>query len=78
MSEITLPSGRVVKLNLNAITIKEYRALFDDHPVDQDDELLAKATGLSVDELTGLGYADYRALVKAFFDTARDPLANPN
>lgn len=68
-----------IKIDLNVVTIREYRALFDKaQPQDEEDAIIAKACGITVDELLDLSQPDYRRLVKRFFDAAREPLADPN
>ena len=66
-------------IDLNRITIRKYRSLFDkDQPQEQEDAVIAKACGLTVDELLGLSQPEYRKLIHAFFDRAREPLQDPN
>jgi hypothetical protein len=70
---------RVFEVDLSQISIKEYRLLFEaSHPADQDDVLYARCLGLTVDELQALPLPDYRRAIKAFFDKAKEPLADPN
>jgi hypothetical protein len=68
-----------IKVDLSTVSIREYRALFDkDQPQAAEDATIAKACGITVDELLELSQPDYRRLVKRFFDAAREPLADPN
>jgi hypothetical protein len=68
-----------IKIDLSVVSIREYRALFDkDQPQDAEDATIAKACGITVDELLDLPQPDYRRLCKRFFDAAREPLADPN
>jgi hypothetical protein len=68
-----------VVIDLNKITIAEYRSLFDKNQTqDEEDQIIAKAAGLTVEELRALTYIEYRRLTAAFFDTAKNPLADPN
>jgi hypothetical protein len=70
---------RTFKVDLTQISIKEYRLLFDpSHTPLEDDALYARCLGLSVDELQALSLPDYRRAIKAFFDAAKEPLADPN
>jgi hypothetical protein len=79
MTNVTLHDGRVVGIDLHRIPMREFRKLLDtDQPQAEGDATLAKAVGLSVDELLDLSQPDYRALVTAFFKAAREPLADPN
>lgn len=69
----------VVDIDLSRITIREYRSLFDkDQKQEDEDAVLAKACGLTVDELLGLSQPEYRRLVQEFFAKAREPLSDPN
>ncbi len=68
-----------IKIDLSRITIREYRSLFDQDKTDaQSDELVARACGITVGELLDLSQPDYRRLLKRFFETAREPLDDPN
>jgi len=79
MSEPTISDGRVLTVDLTKISIREYRALFaKDQPQAEEDATLAKAAGLTVEELLELSQPDYRRLVALFFEKAREPLADPN
>lgn len=79
MADLTLAGGRVITVDLNRVSIREYRALFvKDQPQAEEDATLAKAAGLTVDELLELGQSDYRKLAALFFKLAREPLADPN
>jgi len=69
--------GYDITIDMNAITIREYRRLFaDDKPDGYDDEILARACNLTVDQIGELGQHDYRLLVREFWRVARDPLAS--
>ena len=66
-------------INLSLISIKEFRSLLDEkQTAEEGDVILAKACGVTVDEIQALPYPDYRRLVKAFYEKAREPLADPN
>lgn len=78
MSDLTLADGREIEIDLNAISIKEYRELFKSGQPDEEEfRTLAKACGMTAAEVEALGYVDYRRLLKAFIDKAREPLADP-
>ncbi len=69
----------MAEIDLNRITIREYRSLFDKEQKQEDeDAVIAKACGITVDELLGLSQPEYRKCIKAFFDKAREPLTDPN
>ena len=79
MADITLSDGREITFDLNKISIKEYRALFcPEQPDAEEYEFLARVSGLSADEVGSLGFDDWRRFARAFFEKARQPLADPN
>lgn len=77
---ITLSDGRQITPDLHLCSIREYRQLFSvENTQENEDALMARVYGLTVEELLGLSYPDYRLIVKEFFDVARNPVgANPN
>lgn len=76
--DVTLSTGAVLSVDLHRISIKEYRALFvPEQPQADGDATLAKAFGLTADELLELSQPDYRLAVKTFFDAAKAPLDDP-
>jgi hypothetical protein len=75
MFSITLKSGKEVTIDLYKLTVLEIRALLDKKAKDHDgDEILAKAVGMSVEELTELPFPDYRKLTRYFWQCVTDPL----
>ena len=78
MADYTTSDGRELNFDLNRVTIKEYRELFKSEDPNAEDQVYAKAAGVDVEELQTLGVEDYRRMVKAFFDKARQPLNDPN
>ena len=67
--EIVLDSGKKIVIDLNKITIKEYRGLFKpEQSEEQESETLAKVSGLSVDDFNSLGLADFKKLAKNIFE----------
>ena len=77
--DVTLSDGREIVFDLNRISIREYRALFDREQSEGDEyATLAKAAGMTADEVGALGYEDWRRFGQAFFKKAREPLADPN
>jgi hypothetical protein len=66
-------------IDLASVTISDYRKLGKSSMGDvSGDEILARAAGLSVDQVQALTYDDYRRLLRAFFKRAGEPLADPN
>ena len=79
MVTVTLSDGRVLEVDLTKISIKEYRRLFAESTTpDEEDVLLAPCFGVTLEEWQALPYPDYKAATKAFFERARNPLADPN
>ena len=74
-TNVTLSDGRLLSIDLNKITVKEFRQLVDPSTEKADeDALIARACGIEPDEIPGMGYVDYTRLVRAVIDAARDPL----
>lgn len=66
-------------IDLGKITIAEYRSLFKVEQSEADgDAIIGKAVGLTGDEVGALTMIDYKRLLKQFYATAREPLADPN
>lgn len=79
MADLTLSDGREITLDLNRITLEEWRNLFhQEQPEEEGDKILARVCGLEAGEIVKLGYLDYRRLTKKFFERAREPLADPS
>lgn len=79
MADLTLHDGREITFDLNAISITEYRSVFDPAANnDVSDAVVAKASCLTVEEVRALSLVDYHRLAKAFFGRAADPLSDPN
>lgn len=79
MADVTLHDGRELTVDLQLITIREYRTLFDrTQPQENEDALIAKCVGLSLDEYLSLSQPDFRRVVEVFLKRAREPLADPN
>lgn len=78
MPELTLHDGRTITLDMNRITIREYRALFDNkQDLDAENATLAKAFGIGADEFLDLSQPDFKRAAALFFETARAPLDDP-
>lgn len=79
MADVTLSDGREITFDLNKVTIREYRALFNAQQPDEDEyATLAKAAGMKPEAVSALGFEDWRQFGKAFFRKAQEPLADPN
>ena len=78
MSDLIL-DGHEITFDLEKITLREHRALFDaGQPQDEEDDFACKISGLTLDEYLGLSLADNKRFWKAYFRKVREPLADPN
>lgn len=79
MAEITLKSGKVITVDVSQMTTKEWRNFMNPKGTIEDENILiTKCTGLSVDEIEAMLYVDLREVVKAIILTAQNPLSVPN
>lgn len=79
MNTVKLHDGRELTIDLNAISIKEWRTMFSrDTEIDESDQILARIVGLSLAELQDLSQPDYRAVAVAVRDAGTAPLSDPN
>lgn len=76
---ITLSDGRELAVDLTKITITEYRRLFKNETTpEEEDAFLAPCFGLTLEQFQALSYPDYKRVTNAFFEAAKNPLADPN
>jgi hypothetical protein len=79
MADLTLEDGREITIDLTKINLREYRALFDaGQKPEEEDRLLSRVCGLTLEEYQTLPYPEWRKLTQKFFERARNPLADPN
>lgn len=79
MADLTLRDGRVIVFDLYQVTRAEFVAVAGGKLTpEQDDALLARVSGLTVEEVQALPQPEWRRLALAFFRKAREPLADPN
>ena len=65
-AKITLSDGRVVNVTSAKMTVREFRAFVSPGGgPEEDDAMVSKYTGISVDDLQDLTQTDYRTLVFA-------------
>ena len=75
MADIVLKDGREITIDLDAITISEFRRLLDkDQPNDEEDAIFSKVTGIDV---SALPFNEYRRVTAAFFNKVKEP-PDPN
>lgn len=78
MADITI-NGVDIDFDLEQITITEYRKFAKGQMLNaEDDIILAKVSGQTVEYIQALSHSSYRRMLSAFFKKAREPLADPN
>jgi len=79
MSDLTLLDGREFTVNLNNLTIVEWRELLDpEQPQEEEFACLAKIIGVKADDVAGMGSLDFRLLGAKVFEKAKNPVSDPN
>lgn len=79
MADITLSTGQEITLDLNKITRREFKSLFDEDQQDTViDELFARVAGIEPDDIGNMGYEDWRRFRETFWKKASRPLEDPN
>lgn len=79
MADIKLGDGKEITFDLTSLTLKEYRALFDPkQPKEDEDRIVSRAAGLSLEEYVNLTYLDWKRLFVAFLKKAREPIVDPS
>jgi hypothetical protein len=74
--DLILSDGREVTIDLNKISVKEFRASLEkDQTFEDEYKTIEKVTGLQ--NVGEMGYEDYRRLIQAYIDKARAPIVNP-
>lgn len=64
-----------VTIDLDKLTVADVRALTDKKAKDQNgDEVIARVSGLTVEQLVNMSYPDYRRLTRFFWSCVADPL----
>jgi hypothetical protein len=71
MTDLTLSTGKKVKIDLNKMTITEFREIVEldgqELSTERSDEILGKTIGLKGKEVNQLPYPDFRKVSKAFW-----------
>ena len=79
MADVPAPAPPRWVFDLEKVSRKEYSAFRLGQLTDDDDNaLLSKATGMSVEMIEAMPLPEFRQLVRAFFKKATEPLADPN
>lgn len=77
MAKFPVSGKEIPEIDLRNVTVKEWRAMFDNtQPDHEGDQTLAKASGLSLEEIQNLALYDYRALFAAVVERSGKPLEN--
>lgn len=79
MADFKLKDGREVDFDLDSITWYEYEEFRRGAlTTDQDADVLAKASGMTIDDIKKLSVMDYKRLLKALFKKSSAPVDDPN
>lgn len=77
-AEVTLMNNKVIMVDLMKISTREFREMTDPRQPEKDEAVsIAKACGMSIDEILALPLPEYRLVASAFLRLATMPLANP-
>lgn len=77
-AEVKLVEGKVVIVDLMKISTREFRELTDPKQPERDEaSTIAKACGMSIEEILALPFPDYRLVASAFMGLAMNPIENP-
>lgn len=77
--DFELSDGTRGTIDKSKVTIREWRAYWRPTSTDaENDALLSKVTGLSVESISNLLLDDYRRLSEAFRRACLEPLKDPN
>ena len=75
---VKLFSGKEVVIDLMKPSAKEWRLITNPKTTEEEEyAILAKATGMSAEELGELAEPDYRLIIDAFVRLGSQPLTNP-
>ncbi len=79
MSDYTLSDGRAITPDLGQVSIKEWKSLFNPAQPDEDEfALIARITGLSVEDVENLKQPEYVLLFKELYARSLNPVSDPN
>ena len=77
-AKVKLFSGKEVEVDLMKATSKEWKTLLStDTTQDKEYEIIARVSGMSIEELESIPYPDYRLIADAFLRLGSQPLTNP-
>ncbi len=76
-AEVIIGSGKLITVDLNKVSTREFREMTDPKQPDRDEAItIAKACGMTVEEIVNLPFPDYRLVGNAFMRLATKPLEN--
>lgn len=81
LPKVVLSDGRSIELNLYAVTRRDFtilNALSGDEHKTKSNDIYARITGLSADELEDLPFPDWVMLDRKIVTLLTNPLADPN
>ena len=79
MSDLKLSDGREITFDFKSFTRGEFMELFDKKTGEKKtQEVIARASGLTVAQYLDMNFADSWLLVNTFWKRCNNPLADPN
>lgn len=79
MADAVLTNGKEITVDLTAFTVEEYRGIFSRaESAKKSDQTLAKAAGITFEELSKLDYLSYKLILQAVIEKCTKPLNDPN
>jgi hypothetical protein len=79
LSKVVLGKGKEITIDLRLINLREFRSIFEKgQPQIEEDMIVAKACGLTVDQYLDLPQPTARRVIDAFMKAATQPLIDPN
>lgn len=73
MADYVLHDGREITVDKHAITHKEWKRIFDKTNQEPDEPYIAKACGLTLEEVENLSENDWRALLEIVLKQTMTP-----
>lgn len=79
MADITLKSGKVVKIDVTTVTVKEWREFSEPgSSAEKQNTFITACTGLSASEIDNLPYIELKRILKEIIIAVQNPLSDPN
>lgn len=78
-ADFVCKDGREIAFDFEQMSVGQWLGLFDTSESDEKStQTIARVCGLTLKELKGLPYPEYKRLLVKFFERAREPDAAPN